>query len=134
MRCGITGPLLRDEFEKCLAMKNIEVTKGPVEIAQVSDRAALPAAESVETPRTARVGLISHIGGHKFAGNVVIYLPPGYKAADGTDHALAGCGIWYGRVEPKHVEGIVQETILSGKVIEEMFRGGIRQGGEILRL
>ena len=84
----------------------------------------------------ARVGLISHIGGHKFAGNVIVYIPPGLKSYDDSDvpHPLAGHGIWYGRVEPKHVEGIVQETIKKGNVIKELFRGGIKQGGEILRL
>jgi (2Fe-2S) ferredoxin len=84
--------------------------------------------------RIARVGLISHIGGHKFAGNVILYFPPGLKGKDGNRHALAGCGIWYGRVEPRHVDGILKETLGNGKVVEEMFRGGIRQGGEILRL
>ena len=134
MRCGITGPILRDEFETCLPTKNVEILKGPVEIIQTAERMALPGSGPKEPARTARVGLISHIGGHKFAGNVIIYIPPGSKAADGTAHALAGCGIWYGRVEPKHIEGIIQETILNGKVIEDHFRGGIKQGGEILRL
>jgi (2Fe-2S) ferredoxin len=31
--------------------------------------------------------------------------------------------IWYGRVEPKHVEGIVKETIGGGRVIQELLRG-----------
>ena len=78
---------------------------------------------------TARVGLISHIGGHKWAGNVIVYIPPSFKA-----NGLAGKGIWYGRVEPSHVEGIVAKTILDGKVVKDMFRGGIDQGGKILRL
>ena len=134
MRCGITGPILKDEFENCLPLKDIVVLKGPVEIAQDVQRMAFPSSEADQSAKTARVGLISHIGGHKFAGNVILYLPPGMKTASGESHALAGCGIWYGRVEPKHVDGIIQETILNGKVIEDLFRGGIRQGGEILRL
>ena len=134
MRCGITGPILRHEFESCLPMKNVEVLKGPVEIVQDGEKMTLPPSGSEKLARTARVGLISHIGGHKFAGNVILYIPPGSTAANGEAHALAGCGIWYGRVEPKHVEGIIQETILSGKVIEDLFRGGIRQDGQILRL
>ncbi|KLJ06659.1 hypothetical protein EMPG_17845 [Blastomyces silverae] len=36
--------------------------------------------------------------------------------------SLAGKGIWYGRVEPRHVEGIVEETVLGGRVISEHFR------------
>lgn len=133
-RCGITGPILREEFEKCLPTKGVQVLREPVEIAQDGQMVALPASGPEEPARTARVGLISHIGGHKFAGNVILYIPPGMKAADGEAHSLAGCGIWYGRVEPKHVEGIIQETLLSGTVIGDLFRGGIRQGGEILRL
>ena len=63
------------------------------------------------------------------AGNVIIYIPPTF-----TSNALAGRGIWYGRVEPGHVEGIVSKTILEGKVVKELFRGGIDQNREILRL
>lgn len=77
----------------------------------------------------ARVGLISHIGGHKWAGNVIIYIPPSFSR-----NALAGRGIWYGRVGPEHVEGIVAKTMLEGKVIKELFRGGIDQDRKILRL
>jgi len=89
----------------------------------------------VESGRgTARVGLISHIGGHKFAGNVILYIPHGSMLSTGQPNPLAGSGIWYGRVEPKHVEGIVQETLLGGRVIKELFRGGIRHDGEIIEL
>jgi len=135
MRCGISGPILRDEFEKMLPKKGIQVLRDPINIS--SPEECVPDALGLELEKgrsDARVGLISHIGGHKFAGNVIVYIPPGMKTADGGHHALAGCGIWYGRVEPKHVEGIVQATVLEGKVIQDHFRGGIRQGGEILRL
>lgn len=83
------------------------------------------------------MGLISHIGGHKFAGNVIIYIPPGIKGADGEKHALAGKGIWYGRVMPENVEGIVKETVVGGRVVADIFRGGVKvgeEGTEILRL
>ncbi|CAD6439397.1 040c3b90-2891-45e8-84f2-d47d682969fe [Sclerotinia trifoliorum] len=133
MRCGILAPILQAEFERVLPTKEVQVLKGAVEVSVDSST------ELLEGPRepnvnTARIGLISHIGGHKFAGNVILYIPLEAKMKDGEAHPLAGCGVWYGRVEPKHVEGIVQETLLEGKVIEEMFRGGIRQGGEILRI
>lgn len=134
VRCGITGPILRDQFESTLPDKGLRVLKGPVQIAHGEERARLPGPAGEEAGMISRVGLISHIGGHKFAGNVIIYLPPGMKTADGQKHPLEGCGIWYGRVEPKHVEGIVQETVLGGRVIEDLFRGGIKQGGEILRM
>lgn len=117
-RCGILGPVLRDEFQEKLERQNITVlTDPPVVHAQKTDTLA------------ARVALISHIGGHKFAGNIIIYIPPSFHS-----NPLAGKGIWYGRVEPQHVEGIVAKTILDGTVIKHHFRGGISQGGELLRL
>jgi len=136
MRCGVMGPALRDEFENTLPKNGLQVLKGPVSIAPPTDPGLLESQyEATGNEKgAARIGLISHIGGHKFAGNVILYIPPGMKAGDGTAHALAGCGIWYGRVEPKHVEGIVKETVLGGRVIEDLFRGGIKQGSEILRI
>lgn len=133
MRCGVMGPVLRDEFEAQLPRHGVEALRGPVRVDFASDVGAI--AGTIEKPAlTARVGLISHIGGHKFAGNVIIYLPPKLKAEDGSSHPLAGHGIWYGRVEPKHVQGIIRETIIRGTVIADMFRGGIKQDREILRL
>lgn len=61
VRCGTLGPILKEEFEDKLQRQNIPLLRDP------------PVAEPVEvdtevegyTP-TARVGLISHIGGHKW--------------------------------------------------------------------
>ncbi|KAK0727351.1 Sucrase/ferredoxin-like-domain-containing protein [Lasiosphaeria miniovina] len=134
-RCGVFGPLLRDEFAARLPDAGIDVLSGPVEATVPAAASLLPSpATTVGASVSARIGLISHIGGHKFAGNIIIYLPPRLKAAGGEAHPLAGHGIWYGRVEPRHVQGIVAETMLKGTVIKELFRGGIKQGGEILRL
>ncbi|KAG6031242.1 hypothetical protein E4U41_007644, partial [Claviceps citrina] len=90
--------------------------------------------EEEEEKKTARVGLISHIGGHKFAGNAIVYIPPGHLGPGGEEHPLAGCGIWYGRVEPRHVEGLVDETVVRGRVVEDMFRGGIDAKRRMLRI
>ncbi|MCJ1401422.1 hypothetical protein MMC11_004635 [Xylographa trunciseda] len=97
-RCGILGPLLQAEFHRAL--------------------------EESSTPNSAgaQVALVSHIGGHKFAGNVIVYLPPGFRV-DGEVAPLAGQGVWYGRVEPSHVEGIVAETVGRGRVVRELVRG-----------
>ena len=145
-RCGKLGPLLRDEFEEKLQRQNVALLRdAPVAEAVISK----PEVDGYVP--TVRVGLISHIGGksieqavhelsethadlnhsagHKFAGNVIIYIPPSFSS-----NPLAGKGIWYGRVGPEHVEGIVAKTILEGKVIKDMFRGGIDKSGEILRL
>lgn len=138
MRCGVMGPALRDEFRARLPEAGVEVLEGPVEVQLGQETGAIEGggggAAQERKASSARVGLISHIGGHKFAGNVIVYLPPGMKGEDGAKHPLAGHGVWYGRVEPKHVQGLVRETVLRGNVIAELFRGGITGEGEILRL
>lgn len=124
-RCGLMGPLLRGEFEEKLTRARIDLRRGAADEAGAGEDAGL---------MTARVGLVSHVGGHKFAGNVIIYLPPQLRLADGKRHPLAGHGIWYGRVEPRHAEGLVEETILKGNVVADLFRGGIDARRQILRL
>jgi (2Fe-2S) ferredoxin len=133
-RCGVLGPVIQEEFKRALPREGIEVLRGPVPINLQDDVDNRRIEGAVSQKLTARTGIISHIGGHKFAGNVIIYIPQRAKAASGKAHALAGCGVWYGRVEPRHVEGIVTRTILGGEVFKDHFRGGITQDGEILRL
>ncbi|RYP57317.1 hypothetical protein DL769_009562 [Monosporascus sp. CRB-8-3] len=132
MRCGIMGPVLQKEFEAKLPRAGFDVLRGPV----IDERVSAPALSGTvgESAQTARVARISHIGGHKYAGNVIIYLPSTLKNQAGNPHPLAGHGIWYGRIEPKHVEGLIQETIVSGNVIRDHFRGAIKQDREIFRL
>ncbi|OAL55485.1 Sucraseferredoxin-like protein, partial [Pyrenochaeta sp. DS3sAY3a] len=78
VRCGVLGPILQTAFRAELARRGIE----------------------------GDVAHISHIGGHKYAGNVIIYIPPCMRR-----NALNGAGIWYGRVGPENVEGVVEETV-----------------------
>ncbi|ERF68185.1 hypothetical protein EPUS_05266 [Endocarpon pusillum Z07020] len=128
-RCGVMGPLLQADFMNALERLGFTVP--------AAQELPVLGAGCKGADRTANVGLISHIGGHKFAGNVIVYLPPRYGLEHGKVegiHPLAGKGIWYGRVEPRHVEGIVQETIMSGRIIEELFRGGIEADGTVLRI
>lgn len=121
MRCGVMAPVLEEEF------RHVLLTKGFTSAGSNSD--------VIDSPEHAHIGRISHIGGHKYAGNVIVYIPPGMSLeGSSTPHPLAGKGIWYGRIEPKHVQGIVDETILGGKVVVDHFRGGIDQNGGILRL
>lgn len=121
-------PVLQAEFKRVLQSKGFTTT------GDENNKFA------VDAPSHANIAAISHIGGHKYAGNVIIYIPPGLKATSSTSSRenaaspLAGKGIWYGRVEPRHVEGIVEETIFKGNVVEEHFRGGIGMDGEIYRL
>lgn len=123
-RCGTLGPILQSEFEDKLGRQNIPVLVGPPEQKPVDKDTGYNGFQPF-----ARIGLISHIGGHKWAGNVIIYIPPSW-----TGHSLAGKGIWYGRVEPGSVEGIVEKTVLGGKVISDLFRGGIDGERNMLRL
>lgn len=113
-RCGILGPILQREFEDKLR----------------SSKYALKS-QSTTTTTQSEISQISHIGGHKFAGNVIIYIPP---ILEKQGHPLAGKGIWYGRVEPKHVEGIIRKTIEEGVVIKELFRGGIDREANLMRI
>ncbi|KAI0020284.1 Sucraseferredoxin-like protein [Xylariomycetidae sp. FL0641] len=131
-RCGVMGPVLQAEFERQLPKQGFEVLKDPV----IDESVSAPPLSGTggDAVSTARVGLISHIGGHKFAGNVIVYLPPNFRNNADNTHPLAGHGIWYGRIEPKHVEGVVKETIVGGNIIADHFRGGINQEREILRL
>lgn len=113
------GPALEAEFQRVLKANGFSSAGG------------------VDAPDHANVGLISHVGGHKYAGNVIMYIPPGMTvrtSGEAALHPLAGKGIWYGRVEPKHVWGIVEETVLGGRVVADHFRGGIDRNGDILRL
>jgi Sucrase/ferredoxin-like len=128
-RCGIMGPLLEGEFRAVLKRAGFSVPG--------LGKSAIAKSEEGKHDPEAVVGLISHVGGHKFAGNVIVYIPPQYKAGGGKkagESPLAGMGIWYGRVEPRHVEGIVEETVLKGVIIEELFRGGIGADGKSLRI
>ncbi|KZO97963.1 hypothetical protein CALVIDRAFT_596977 [Calocera viscosa TUFC12733] len=54
----------------------------------------------------------SHVGGHKYAGNVILCFP-------------TGAMIWYGRVTPHEVASIVKNTIADGKVLPKLMRGGM---------
>lgn len=123
-RCGIMGPLLQSEFRRVLRGKGFSIAEE-----NAGD------AGTVDEPGHANLGLISHIGGHKYAGNVIVYLPPSIaENGNVSDGSLAGKGIWYGRVEPRHVEGIVEQTVLKGRVIEDHFRGGVGANGQFLRM
>lgn len=62
-------------------------------------------------PDGVKVSICSHIGGHAFAGNIIYYPGNGEPS------------VWYGRVFPPQVQGIVHETIVKGNIIEDILRG-----------
>lgn len=53
----------------------------------------------------------SHVGGHKYAGNMIIY-------PEGT---------WYGYVSPDDAPRIVREHLVEGRVVEDLHRGSMRK-------
>ncbi|QPG75714.1 hypothetical protein FOA43_003073 [Brettanomyces nanus] len=85
IRCGLLGPLVKAEFEKAFQLAQVPKEK-------------------------VGLGYISHIGGHSFAANVLIFKKNGDV-------------IWYGRVEQRNVQGIVLKTVLGNEIIEELYRG-----------
>ncbi|CAI2166900.1 12158_t:CDS:2 [Funneliformis geosporum] len=94
IRCGIAGPILKNEFEKVLKEKRMDLVS--------TGNKGVP------------VYLSSHVGGHQFAGNVIVYRD--------------GHGIWYGRVTPCHVPMIIEKTIIEGKIIKDLYRGSMING------
>jgi len=80
-RCGVAGPMLAAEFQKVIKQKGLE---NDVQVFQTS-----------------------HFGGHKYAGNVIIFPE----------------GIWYGRIIPCNVEKILEKHIINGKILKKFLRG-----------
>ncbi|MCJ1382323.1 hypothetical protein MMC17_005436 [Xylographa soralifera] len=107
-RCGQSAPLLRRELERHLRPLGL--------YRDLHD----------ERPGGVGIYFISHVGGHKFSANMMVYRRAGAgskgKVADGE----AGQCIWLARVRPEDCEGIVKFTVLQGKVVkpERQLRGG----------
>ena len=117
-RCGILGPILREEFSKQIMLRSQRIPGSPL----APREAMKPRPQNLLKDIT--VSLCSHIGGHAFAGNVIIYFPRTFALGNSDEVSpLAGKGIWYGRVQPSHVEGILEETVQGGKIIQDLCRG-----------
>lgn len=130
-RCGQSAPLLRRELERHLRPLGLY--------------------RDLQDERPGGVGIyfISHVGGHKFAANVMVYRRAGSAGAraprtsdgeggglapeshtDGKEETVesreaAQC-IWLARVRPEDCENIVRYTVLQGKVVkpDRQLRGG----------
>lgn len=61
-------------------------------------------------PTGVQVAICSHIGGHAFAGNIIYHDGKGSRP------------VWYAKVFPPQVQGIVRETIIKGETIDELHR------------
>ncbi|KAF8866868.1 hypothetical protein BDZ45DRAFT_639293 [Acephala macrosclerotiorum] len=133
-RCGQSAPLLRKELERHLRACGLY--------------------RDLDDERPGGVGIyfISHVGGHKYSANVMVYrkadafgldkiergkldgeICPAPRKENGEEEQLgaAQC-IWIARVKPEDCEGLVKFTVLQGKVVkpESQLRGGFdRQRG-----
>jgi (2Fe-2S) ferredoxin len=95
-RCGISAPLIKKELERHLR---------PLGLYRDGND---------ERPGGVGIYFVSHVGGHKFSANVLVY------------RKKEGQLIWLARIRPEHCEGIVKYTLLQGKVVhpESQLRGG----------
>ena len=123
-RCGQSAPLLRKELERHLRPLGL--------FRDLHD----------ERPGGVGIYFISHVGGHKYSANIMVYRRPNafgqddvVPSSDGEEAAAtngqqgdvgaAQC-IWLARVRPVDCENLVRFTVLKGKVVkpEQQLRGG----------
>lgn len=90
-RCAVTANILKKKFESELRHNDLYRDAS-------DDRAG-----------GVRVHCISHVGGHRYAANVLIY-------------TKSGQAIWLARVRPDHVRRIITHCILKGEVFPELLR------------
>ena len=70
---------------------------------------ALEAAVEREGLNDVEIRATSHVGGHKYAGNVIIYPE----------------GVWYGYVRPEDAGRLAREHLRDGQVLAELHRGSM---------
>ncbi|XP_026443873.1 altered inheritance of mitochondria protein 32-like isoform X1 [Papaver somniferum] len=87
-RCGVCGPELIEKF------------KEEIESRGMKDQVF--------------VGPCSHVGGHKYAGNLIIF------SCNSTGEVT---GHWYGYATPEDVPAMLDQHIGKGDVIEKLWRG-----------
>ncbi|GAA0160067.1 hypothetical protein LIER_16705 [Lithospermum erythrorhizon] len=94
-RCGVCGPVLIEKFKEETVAKDL------------NDQVFVTAC--------------SHIGGHKYAGNLIIFS----AGAEGKIN-----GHWYGYVTPDDVTELLDEHIGKGKIIQRIWRGQMGAGAK----
>ncbi|KAK9705014.1 hypothetical protein RND81_07G027100 [Saponaria officinalis] len=87
-RCGVCGPVLMEKFKEEIDLRSLN--------------------EQVI------VNACSHVGGHKYAGNLIIF---------GTDEEGKVIGDWYGYVTPDDVPDLIDVHIGKGELIKKLWRG-----------
>ncbi|KAG9446487.1 hypothetical protein H6P81_012615 [Aristolochia fimbriata] len=87
-RCGVCGPILVKNFKEEIERRGLK--------------------DSVF------VVPCSHVGGHKYAGNVILFSP---------DPVGKIVGHWYGYVTPKDVPVLLDQQIEKGEIVDRLWRG-----------
>lgn len=87
-RCGVCGPVLVNRFREEIEYHGLQ---GKVFVSPCS-----------------------HIGGHKYAGNVIIF---------GSSMNGEVTGHWYGYVAPEDVPLLLQQHVMKGEIIDSLWRG-----------
>ncbi|KAJ0965306.1 hypothetical protein J5N97_026444 [Dioscorea zingiberensis] len=87
-RCGVCGPVLVQKFRQEINSRGLQ------------DQVF--------------VSPCSHIGGHKYAGNVIIFSPN--SSGEVTGH-------WYGYVSPDDVRALFEQHIGKGEILDHLWRG-----------
>ncbi|GAB7364027.1 hypothetical protein MBLNU230_g4584t1 [Neophaeotheca triangularis] len=115
-RCGQSAPLLRRELERHLRPLGLFRDLGD------------------ERPGGVGIYFISHVGGHKYSANMMVYrreepkrtVPEQMRNGGAANESEAAQCIWLARVRPEDCENIVRFTVLQGKVVkpERQLRGG----------
>jgi Sucrase/ferredoxin-like len=141
-RCGQSAPLLRKELERHLRPMGLY--------------------RDLDDDRPGGVGIyfISHVGGHKYSANMMVYRRPNAFGIDHVPRNSAAAGraattpvvpmtmvrneeeedlgaaqcIWLARVRPEDCENLVRYTVLQGKVVkpERQLRGGFDRSKGLL--
>ncbi|ORY29356.1 Sucrase/ferredoxin-like-domain-containing protein [Naematelia encephala] len=129
-RCHIAAPLLRHALIQCLAKHEIaidetgsslshldgpplEEIKGTSAERDAEVKRRIQGIEGVKGGNGGEVGIfnINHLGGHRYAGVMLIIFP-------------SGAYLSYGRVTPQEIPRVVEETILHGRVVPGLLRAG----------
>ncbi|XP_018825589.1 uncharacterized protein LOC108994715 [Juglans regia] len=87
-RCGVCGPALVSRF------------KGEIELRGLQS--------------TVSVSPCSHIGGHKYAGNIIIFRSN--LNGEVTGH-------WYGYVTPEDLPALLEQHVVKGDIVDRLWRG-----------
>ena len=111
-RCGVCGPALVDAFRAAVSAD--PALRGSVEVRGCS-----------------------HVGGHKYAGNVLVFAPrggvEGLRGGNENAEPVRFCGedrgecfgAWYGYVTPREIDDVLRRTVLRGEIIPRLWRGSM---------